>query len=117
MFRHSSQGSDISFAFLRGGFGSGSFACHPLEHLGIYPCHAVGTGLFAGNECLDFNAHLGEHALVLGADVPLRLVLVEIVGDPLDVVAGGGEILHAVPEQVIIVGLEVDLAAVLGNSR
>ena len=44
-------------------------------------CHAVGTGLFAGNERFDFNAHLGEHALVLGADVPLRLVLVEVVGD------------------------------------
>ena len=37
----------------------------------------------------------------------------QIVGDPLDVVAGSREVLHAVPEQIIVVGLEVDLAAVL----
>ena len=49
---------------------------------------------------------------MLGADVPRRLVLVQVVGDPLDVVTGSGEVLHAVPEQIIVVGLEVDLAAV-----
>ena len=50
---------------------------------------------------------------MLGADVPLRLILVEVVGLPDDVVAGGGEIAQAVPEQVVVVGLEVDVAAVL----
>ena len=50
---------------------------------------------------------------MLGADVPLRLVLVEVVSLPDDVVAGSGEVGQAVAEQVIVVGLEVDLAAVL----
>ena len=50
---------------------------------------------------------------MLGADVPLRLIFVEVVGLPDDVVAGGGEIAQAVPEQVVVVGLEVDVAAVL----
>ena len=50
---------------------------------------------------------------MLGADVPLRLVLVEVVSLPDDVVAGSGEVGQAVAEQVIVVGLEIDLAAVL----
>ena len=47
---------------------------------------------------------------MLGADVPLRLILVQVKGHPLDVVAGSGEVLQTVAEQVIVIGLEVDLA-------
>ena len=37
----------------------------------------------------------------------------EVKGHPLDVVAGSGEVFQTVAEQIIVVGLEVDLAAVL----
>ena len=50
---------------------------------------------------------------MFGADVPLRLVLMEVTGHPLDVVAGSGEVFQTVAEQIIVVGLDVDLAAVL----
>ena len=37
----------------------------------------------------------------------------EVKGHPLNVVAGSGEVFQTVAEQIIVVGLEVDLAAVL----
>ena len=49
---------------------------------------------------------------MFGADVPLRLLLVEVEGLPRDLVAGSGEVFEAVPEQIVVVGLEVDLAAI-----
>ena len=49
---------------------------------------------------------------MLGADVPCRLVLVQVEGLPGDLVAGSGEVFQAVAEQIVVVGLEIDLAAV-----
>ena len=95
--------------------GGGSFLRSlPLfQDLGLDPGHGLIAGQLFGDQGLDPDAHLGEHPLVLGADVPLRLVFVQVKGLPGDLVAGSGEILQAVAEQVVVIGLEVDLAAVL----
>ena len=94
--------------------GGGFLRSLPLfQDLGLDPGHGGIAGQLSGDQGLDLDAHFGEHALVLGADVPLRLVLVQVKGLPGDLVAGSGEILQAVAEQVVVISLEVDLAAVL----
>ena len=74
---------------------------------GLHPGHA-GIRPLAGNQRLDGNALFAEHALVLGAQVPVRLILVQIKGLPGNLEPGSGKVTQAVPEQVIVIGLEVD---------
>ena len=74
---------------------------------GLHPGHA-GIRPLAGNQRLDGNALFAEHALVLGAQVPVRLILVQIKGLPGNFEPGSGKVTQAVPEQVIVIGLEVD---------
>ena len=92
--------------------GSGLGSRHLFEHLRLDPGHGLVAGQLPGDEGLDLDAHLGEHPLVLGADVPCRLVLVQVEGLPGDLVAGSGEVFQTVAEQIVVVGLEIDLAAV-----
>ena len=46
---------------------------------------------------------------MLGAQVPVRLVFVQVEGLPGDLKPGSGEVGKAVAEQVVVVGLEPDL--------
>ena len=58
-----------------------------FQDLGLDPGHGGIAGQLFGDQGLDLDAHLGEHPLVLGADVPLRLVLVQVKGLPGDLIA------------------------------
>ena len=65
-----------------------------------------------GDQRLDGHAHLGKHALVLGADVPRGLVCVQIAREPRHAKARLVEIAQRVLKQVGVVALEPELRAV-----
>ena len=53
---------------------------------------------------------------MLGAQVPVRLILVQIKGLPGNFEPGSGKVTQAVPEQVIVIGLEVDFGTLRHQS-
>lgn len=93
---------------------SGTFAWGELRVLGehLLDLTVGGFAAVAGNQELGLDALGCEHLLMLGGGAVGAAALMEIPGHIGHREAPLGKVLQAVPEQIIIIGLEVDLRTV-----